>query len=57
MDGKLKTALENELSHVVEIFFDEVGNWFIHKTVSTVTSLSRDEILKVKKTKPTTEKE
>ena len=46
---ELKQALLNELAHVTEVFFDDLGNWFINKTESALTVKTRDEILKEKK--------
>jgi len=53
----LKRALTEELIHVTEVFFDEEGNWFIHKTKECVESKLRQEILKEKRTVKHTTKE
>jgi hypothetical protein len=46
---ELKQALLNELAHVTEIFFDDLGNWFINKTDKSLNVKTRDEILNEKK--------
>lgn len=42
---ELKTALQNELSHVRKVWFDEHGNWFINQVPSSVRSMTSEEIL------------
>jgi hypothetical protein len=46
---ELKQALLNELAHVTEIFFDDLGNWFINKGDGSRVVKTRDEILNEKK--------
>ena len=41
----LKNSLQNELSHVREVWFDEHGNWYLHNVSSAVRSMTREEIL------------
>ena len=41
----LKNSLQNELSHVREVWFDENDNWYLHKVRSAVRSMTRDDIL------------
>ena len=41
----LKNSLQNELSHVRVVYFDEHDNWYLHSVRSSVRSMTREEIL------------
>lgn len=47
---ELKQSLNRELSHVREVWFDQHGNWYIHKVPTAVNKMTREEILS--ETKP-----
>lgn len=42
---ELKASLNRELSHVREVWFDQHGNWYIHKVPTAVKCMTREEIL------------
>lgn len=42
---ELKQALQNELSHVKTVWFDQHDNWYLHKVPSALREMSREEIL------------